>query len=122
MSDVTPTDFKETITSLLDPGFFPSTDSGHGLSFEHLQQMVLRWKNYVDQGIFRLSVPTETPLGGGDKDAALADFWTTPWPYWDIESLAPDIFRDLKSSNLVIFKVGLTSYFPFISQLLILSI
>lgn len=107
VSDVTPADFKETLASLLDAAFFPtSVDAGHGASFEHLNHMVLRWKNYVNQGVFKLSVPAETPLGGGGtEDTARADFWTAPWPYWNMESLAPEVFQVLKLSDLVIFKV-----------------
>lgn len=109
VSDVTPADFKETLISLLDPAFFPtSVDAGHGLPFEHLKHIVSRWRSYVDQGVFQLSVPTETPLGGGGTEAtAKADFWTTPWPYWNMESLAPEVFQMLKLSDLVIFKVSL---------------
>lgn len=66
--------------------------------------MVTRWKKYVDEGIFTLSVPLETTLGDG---GSLADFWTTPWPYWDMETLAPDLWDTLRDSALVIFKVWL---------------
>jgi hypothetical protein len=108
VSDVTPSDFGETIAFLLDPAFFPrSPDAGLGPDFEHLKHMVSRWKGYVEQSIFNLSVPVETPLGGGVAEATRkADFWTGPWPYWNIESLAPEVFQILKSSNLVIFKVS----------------
>jgi len=103
VSDVTPSDFKDTFEFLLDPSFFnTSADTAHTPNFGHLKHMVSRWRNYVDQGIFKLSVPIETPLGGGGTEGA--SFWSTPWPYWNMESLAPKIFQTLKLSNLVIFK------------------
>jgi len=106
VSDVTPPDFYPSITSLLDPAFFPpppdaSVDSTSDSQYEHLKNMVTRWKTYIDEGIFSLSVPLETPLGGGDLSA---EFWTTPWPYWDMKTRAPDLWKTLRDSGLVIFK------------------
>lgn len=34
-----------------------------------------------------------------------ADFWTGPWPNWDLQDRAPALWNDLKDSSLVIFKV-----------------
>ena len=34
-----------------------------------------------------------------------ANFWTSPYPYWNMEKLAPELFADLSQSSLVIFKV-----------------
>ncbi|KAJ6482870.1 DUF89 domain-containing protein [Mycena vitilis] len=102
VSDVTPSDFAETITSLLDPAFLTPPA---GMDHDHLRNMVTRWKKYVDEGIFALSVPVATPLGGGSDGAAdLAEFWTSPAPYWDIHLHAPALSKYLKGSNLVIFK------------------
>ncbi|KAJ7468594.1 DUF89 domain-containing protein [Mycena latifolia] len=107
VSDVTPTDFAETISSLLDPVFLPTPD---GMDVEHLRNMVERWKRYVDEGVFALSVPGTTPLGGGSNGTAgLAEFWTSPAPYWDMQIHAPKLWSALKASNLVIFKVTLRS-------------
>ncbi|KAJ7656673.1 DUF89 domain-containing protein [Mycena rosella] len=100
VSDVTPIDFVETINGLLDPSFLPAPE---GMDVEHLRNMVERWKRYVDEGIFALSVPTATPLGGGSS-GALAEFWTSPAPYWDMQIHAPQLWSALKGSNLVIFK------------------
>ncbi|KAG6844510.1 hypothetical protein H0H87_006335 [Tephrocybe sp. NHM501043] len=102
VSDVTPPDFDATITSLLDPGFFPfSGDDNSALSPEHLTELVTRWKGYIELGVFNLSVPKDTPLGG---NAQPAEFWTSPWPYWNMEMHAPELLATLKKSNLVIFK------------------
>jgi hypothetical protein len=35
----------------------------------------------------------------------MAGFWTTPVPYWDMETHDPKLYESLKSSDLVIFKV-----------------
>ncbi|KAG6828033.1 hypothetical protein H0H92_009570 [Tricholoma furcatifolium] len=98
VSDVTPPDFKQAITSLLDSSFF--TASGNSAD-EHLTGLVTRWKKYLEQGIFKLSVPVDTPLGG---NAPAAEFWTSPWPYWNMDQHAPELFETLKKSDLVIFK------------------
>jgi hypothetical protein len=74
-------------------------------NFEQLNKLVSRWKRYIDEGVFELSVPLDTPLAGSE-DATLAEFWTGPWPYWYLESQAPELFKELKGSDLVIFKVS----------------
>ncbi|KAI0072176.1 DUF89 domain-containing protein [Panus rudis PR-1116 ss-1] len=117
VSDVTPADFQTTIPNLLSDTFFPpptkttgekgETDEGvapppswdeeHGF----LRAMVTRWKEYIEKGVFELSVPATTPLGGSHPKA---DFWTTPYPYWNLKERAPELFEGLKDSGLVIFK------------------
>lgn len=67
--------------------------------------MVQRWQKYVDEGVFRLSVPLDTQLGGGGEKGKKAEFWTTPYPYWEMEMLDGELVSDLKRSGLVIFKV-----------------
>ncbi|KAG6837774.1 hypothetical protein H0H93_001701 [Arthromyces matolae] len=101
VSDVTPSDFKQAISSLLDPSFFGSLAEASTPSSDHLTYMVTRWNKYIDEGIFNLSVPLDTPLGG---DATAAEFWTSPWPYWNLEVQAPELFKTLTKSDLVIFK------------------
>lgn len=69
--------------------------------------MVTRWQTYIDQGVFSLSVPMDTPLGGDRCGKTIrAEFWTTPWPYWQMKDRAHELFRSLLDSDLVIFKVG----------------
>ncbi|KAG6841398.1 hypothetical protein C0991_011562 [Blastosporella zonata] len=103
VSDVTPPDFAKAITSLLDPSFFPVGKDAAPSNPEHLTHMVTRWKGYMEQGIFNLSVPNDTPLGGNPQPA---EFWTSPWPYWNMETHASDLFATLKRSDLVIFKAS----------------
>ncbi|OJT12344.1 Protein-glutamate O-methyltransferase [Trametes pubescens] len=109
VSDVTPPDFRSTTKSLLSPSFFPqeatpegapATDSSEE-SRAHLYKMVKRWESYIDSGVFALSVPIDSPLGASDKKA---NFWTTPYPYWNMKELAPELHKSLSDSSLVIFK------------------
>lgn len=60
-----------------------------------------RWKSYIASGTFALSVPEETQLG---ETNLIAEFWTEPWPYWDMKERAGGLFELLSSSGLVIFK------------------
>ncbi|OSD03671.1 DUF89-domain-containing protein [Trametes coccinea BRFM310] len=109
VSDVTPPDFKSTTKSLLSPTFFPQESTAEGAaasqstdeSRAHLYEMVKRWESYIESGVFSLSVPTDSPLGASDK---MADFWTSPYPYWNMEALAPELHSALRESSLVIFK------------------
>ncbi|KAM5532692.1 hypothetical protein V8D89_013661 [Ganoderma adspersum] len=109
VSDVTPPDFKSTTASLLSPTFFPEEATPDGTpeasasreSREHLYAMVKRWESYIESGVFSLSVPREYPLGASD---AKANFWTSPFPYWNMKELAPELHAHLSESNLVIFK------------------
>lgn len=103
VSDVTPPDFKQVFVSLPDPTFFDSASEGESESRQHLITMTNRWKEYIDQGVFVLSVSPESRLGEDTHGAA--DFWTSPYPYWNMESLAPELFKNLRTSGLVIFKV-----------------
>lgn len=107
VSDVTPPDFLQTIESLLDPALFFSSSPPSESQLENVKQLATKWKGYLDSGIFELSVPLQTPLGAANAPMAKrAEFWTTPWPYWNMEILAPDLWSALHESQLVIFKVS----------------
>ncbi|XP_006461491.1 hypothetical protein AGABI2DRAFT_205296 [Agaricus bisporus var. bisporus H97] len=102
ISDATPLDFKR-LYSLLNQEFFESVDIGDSPDcWEHLSVMVERWEGYVEKGVFGLSVPDGSPLGGDTRGRA--DFWTSPYPYWDMKNLAHPLYEHLRSSDLVIFK------------------
>jgi len=124
VSDVTPPDFKSTISSLLSPTFFPEGVAEHQTSAlaapslqqspstiptpselpesrNHLTEMVTRWAAYLESGVFELAVPLDTPLGASDVKA---NFWTSPWPYWNMKEQGPEVYDSLKDSGLVIFK------------------
>lgn len=83
VSDVTPPDFKSAISSLLSPAFFPSESEAQTTAHEqsegaiptpselpesrvHLKEMVTRWAGYLENGVFALSVPIDTPLGASE--------------------------------------------------------
>ena len=81
VSDVTPPDFASTIPNLLSDNFFPPPKGAENVSEnselaaqppsrpeEHgyLRAMVTRWQKYLDTGVFKLSVPLDTPLGAGN--------------------------------------------------------
>jgi len=102
VSDVTSSDFTALFSSLLSPLFFKTElDPSLKESHSHLATMVTRWKSYLDSGIFTLSVPEKTPLG---ENNIMANFWTEPWPYWDMKVRARELFDWLSGSQLVIFK------------------
>ncbi|GAA5846676.1 hypothetical protein JCM11251_006709 [Rhodosporidiobolus azoricus] len=104
VSDVQPHDFVFLLSSLSDPSFFP-TSGEEGLSTddrEALNALAKRWRQYVDEGKFRLSVPEELKMG--EKGGEIAEFWTAPSSFCDLPVVAPQLLSDLQKSSLVIFK------------------
>jgi len=104
VSDVTPPDFKQTIQLLLDPKFTDSTPQS--ANYRYLVSMVSRWQRYIEREVFSLSVPEDLHLG--DNTHGKADFWTLPYPYWNMKTYAPELFNYLSTSDLVIFKVNVS--------------
>jgi len=92
VSDVTPPDF----AALLDVASLP-----RGPAPEHLERAITRWNAYIADGTFALSVSRDAPIGAPD---GRVDFWTSPWPYWDLRVRAPNVWEALSESGLVIFK------------------
>jgi hypothetical protein len=103
VSDVTPPDFKDIFSILADPSFPEDVTITVEGGQANLHEMVSRWKSYLKRGVFSLSVPLDTPLGGCEA-SKIADFWTSPKPYWNMEIEAPETFEALNESGLVIFK------------------
>ncbi|KZP30085.1 DUF89 domain-containing protein [Athelia psychrophila] len=106
VSDVTPPDFADIFDCLLSPSFFPNTAGNDSVSSDtaeriNLKKVVTRWKAYLESGVFELSVPQGTQLGAKNP---MADFWTDPWPYWDMRTRSGKLFEYLSGSSLVIFK------------------
>ncbi|KAH9982017.1 hypothetical protein BJV74DRAFT_852635 [Russula compacta] len=92
VSDVTPPDF----AALLDVASIPQ-----GPAPEHLERAIARWNAYLANGTFDLSVPRDAAIGTPDERV---NFWTSPWPYWDMRLRAPKVWDALRESGLVIFK------------------
>ncbi|GAW01631.1 duf89 domain-containing protein [Lentinula edodes] len=117
VSDVTPPDFKETIEFLLDPKSFlsdlaststttsPSQPQPSVEQQQHLRELAGRLRRYVSEGVFELSVPSGTALGGrhttatlttpSTKESSLAQFWTAPVAYWDMATYDQEFYRKL---------------------------
>ena len=91
---MTPSDF----AALLDAASLPT-----GPSPEHLERAVARWNSYLANGTFTLSIPLDSTIGASDE---MVDFWTSPWPYWDMRLRTPKLWETLSQSGLVIFKVS----------------
>jgi hypothetical protein len=98
VSDVTPPDF----AALLDLSALP-----RGPAPEHLERAIARWNGYLADGTFALSVARDAPIGASDE---AFNFWTSPWPYWDMQTHALGVWNTLRDSGLVIFKVKLFFY------------
>ncbi|KAJ3499401.1 hypothetical protein NMY22_g19513 [Coprinellus aureogranulatus] len=99
VSDVLPPDFAETLSLLADPTTFASPPPTPGSS-----PLPPPPPHPSLKSVFKLSVPLDTPLGGGGEKGRKAEFWTTPHPYWEMEKLDGELVADLKRSGLVIFK------------------
>jgi len=107
VSDVTPPDFKQTIQLLLDPKFTDSIpERPESANYQYLVSMVSRWQGYIEREVFSLSVSEDLHLG--DNTHGKADFWTLPYPYWNMKTYAPELFKYLSTSDLVIFKVNVS--------------
>jgi hypothetical protein len=91
---VTPPDF----TALLGASSLP-----RGPVPENLERTIARWNTYLANGTFSLSVPRDAAIGVSDE---MVNFWTSPWPYWEMRLRAPKVWDALCESGLVIFKVG----------------
>ncbi len=89
------------IDSLLDPAFFSAHANVSDQDTHELSALSRRWRSHVASGVFRLSVPTSTPIG---TDAPAANFWTTQYAYADLPALDPVLLAELQKSDLVIFK------------------
>lgn len=90
------------IDSLADQTFF--AEHAQGLQQEDLDTLSAlsaRWRDHVESGRFKLSVPLDTPIGG---ETELGGFWTTQYPYQLIPEKDPRLLDELKKSDLVILK------------------
>ncbi|KDQ17073.1 hypothetical protein BOTBODRAFT_30461, partial [Botryobasidium botryosum FD-172 SS1] len=95
VSDVTPPDFRSLFDNLLtSPStFFTSPSPPSEAQEKRLREMALRWKSYVDSGVFTLA---RVEQGG--------EFWVSPGSYWELGTTQKRVLGILKESDLVIFK------------------
>ena len=97
VSDVTPPDFAALIDALSDAqGFYTAPDDS-GKTFDPLSEKEVsevkflfdHWSHLHQEG--KLIIRPHA-------------FWTTPGGYWRMPHTAPELFNDLKESELVLFK------------------
>ncbi|KAJ5908436.1 hypothetical protein N7495_001118 [Penicillium taxi] len=97
VSDVTPRDFSDLLNSMVDPQAFYTADDGTGKTFPPLSDkeaadvkfLFNQWSGFHQDG--KLIMRSH-------------HFWTSPGGYWRMPHTAPDLFEDLKESELVLFK------------------
>lgn len=99
VSDVVPADFTDLLSALADPQmFFNGSDADinlenqTSLTARETDDLLFLWEEW--NGLFRSGkmVIREDP------------FWTTAGSYWRLPYIAPDLFNELKESELVLFK------------------
>ena len=97
VSDVTPKDFSDLLNCMVDPQAFYTAADDSGKTFPPLSETEVsnvkflfeQWSNFHQEG--QLIVRPHA-------------FWTTQGCYWRLPHVAPELFEDLKESELVLFK------------------
>ncbi|CRK95956.1 CLUMA_CG009399, isoform A [Clunio marinus] len=79
ISDVLPTDFRYTLDELRKH------------DKEVLREAGSRWESYLREGIFELIEPAHM-------------FFTSPFEYYKMEKIAPELYHNIAEAHLVIFK------------------
>lgn len=97
VSDVIPKDFSDLLNALYDPQAFYTAPDDTGKTYEPLSDreveevkfLFSQWSHFHAEGKLVLRPHR---------------FWTTPGSYWRLPTTAPELFEDLKQSELVLFK------------------
>ncbi|OJJ48887.1 hypothetical protein ASPZODRAFT_139841 [Penicilliopsis zonata CBS 506.65] len=97
VSDVTPRDFSDLLNALGDPQGFYTTADDSGRNSEPLsdkevsdiQFLFAEWSRFHQEGKLILRPHR---------------FWTGPGSFWRLPATAPELYEDLKESELVLFK------------------
>lgn len=97
VSDVTPRDFSDLLNSMVDPQAFYTAADDSGKTYPQLSDKEVedvrflfeQWSEFHQDG--KLIVRPHP-------------FWTTQGCYWRLPHLAPELFEDLKESELVLLK------------------
>jgi uncharacterized protein with ATP-grasp and redox domains len=114
VSDVTPRDFSDLLNSMVDPQAFYTAADATGKTYpalsekevEDVQFLFQQWSEFHQDG--KLIVRPHS-------------FWTTQGCYWRMPHVAPELFEDLKESELVLFK-GDLNYRKLVNDVRIRSI
>lgn len=99
VSDTCVPDVWRVLDQLSQPDFFSCADS---LTMEPIHRMAMRWRSHFEERRFRLAMPHDTPLGASVDTSS--DYWTWPDSYETMPNRAPELFRELQTSDLVVFK------------------
>jgi len=116
VSDVVPADFAFMLSPTADwTSFFTSNGSEATISrpkedIQALDKLMFRWRTYISDGTFQLSVDSDSLLGLPSTEEGTkiperkgAAYWTFPDSFWSLPF--QDVLLDgFKSSGLVIFK------------------
>jgi hypothetical protein len=97
VSDVIPQDFSDLLSALSDPQEFYTRRDETGKAYPRLSEketgdvrfLFEQWSRFYEDG--QLIIRPH-------------DFWTSPGCYWRMPGQAPELFDDLKTSELVLFK------------------
>lgn len=97
VSDVIPRDFSDLLNALSDPQEFYTRRDESGIAYPPLSEKEVgdakflfdQWSQLHQDG--KLIIRPHA-------------FWTKPGSYWRMPGVAPDLFEDLKQSELVLFK------------------
>ena len=97
VSDVTPKDFSDLLNSMVDPQAFYTAADDSGKTppplsekeVSDVQFLFEQWSQFHQDGKLILRPHA---------------FWTTQGGYWRMPHVAPELFEDLKESELVLFK------------------
>lgn len=97
VSDVTPPDFRDLISALADPQAFYTAPDDSGREHTPLSDKELAEVTFLFDHWSQLHAD-------GKLIIRPHAFWTSPGSYWRMPHVAPDLFDDLKQSELVLFK------------------
>jgi uncharacterized protein with ATP-grasp and redox domains len=114
VSDVVPRDFADLLNALVDPQAFYTAADDSGREHEPLTDkeaeevkfLFTQWSTFHAEGKLVLRPHP---------------FWTGPGSYWRLPTTAPDLFDDLQSAELVLFK-GDLNYRKLTSDVCLLSL
>jgi hypothetical protein len=96
------------VTSSSWTSFFSASSNSTQEESGALEKLLARWRYYLADGTFKLSVPFDSPLGAPkatDTEQSLKDaaFWTAGSSYWRLPE-QEGLMKHLLDSGLVIFK------------------